>query len=204
MKERKVFCIGFHKTGTSSLGVALQKLGYSVTGYYPFRLLAQQDEIDVDALEKIALDEAAKHDAAQDSPWPILYRQMDKAFAGSRFIHITRNREAWMQSALKDFGENPNAMRKLIYGAPYPKGHEDIWLERYDRHNGDVKAYFADRPDDFISLDLEKGEVNWENVCKFLGEPVPSIPWPHANRRSVKKQKMRFYKVLSKLGLKRT
>jgi UDP-N-acetylmuramate-alanine ligase len=30
--ETKVFCIGFHKTGTTSLAVALKTLGYRVTG----------------------------------------------------------------------------------------------------------------------------------------------------------------------------
>lgn len=202
MKNRKVFCIGFHKTGTSSLGVALEKLGYKVTGYYPFRHLAQQDEVDIEALEKLAIEVAADNDAAQDSPWPILYRQMDEAFPGSRFIHITRDRDAWIKSALKDFDTNPNAMRKLIYGAPYPRHNEAIWLERYDQHNRDVKEYFKDRPDDFISLDLEKGEVNWENVCSFLGEPVPNVPWPHANKRGIKRQKMLLYKVLETLRLK--
>lgn len=202
MKNRKVFCIGFHKTGTSSVGVALEKLGYNVTGYYPFRHLAQQDEVDLGALEKLAIEVAADNDAAQDSPWPILYRQMDKAFPGSRFIHITRNRDAWIKSALKDFDTNPNAMRKLIYGAPYPRHNEEIWLERYDQHNSDVKEYFKDRPDDFISLDLEKGGVNWDNICAFLDEPVPNIPWPHANKRGIKRQKMLLYKVLETLRLK--
>ena len=28
----KIFCIGFHKTGTKSLGLALGILGYKVTG----------------------------------------------------------------------------------------------------------------------------------------------------------------------------
>lgn len=204
MKQHKVFCIGFHKTGTSSLGVALEKLGYTVAGFYPFRHLAQQDEIDLDELEALALRVAAEHDAAQDSPWPILYRQMDAAFPGSKFIHIVRDREAWLQSALKDFGENPNAMRKLIYGTPYPKGHEEIWRARYDEHNSAVHTYFADRPQDFISLNLDAGEVNWDKICAFLGAPVPNIPWPHANKQSVKKRKMQLYKVMDKLGLKRS
>ncbi len=30
--KTKVFCIGFHKTGTSSLAVALKTFGYRVTG----------------------------------------------------------------------------------------------------------------------------------------------------------------------------
>lgn len=204
MKPTKVFCIGFHKTGTSSLGVALGKLGYSVVGFYPFRHLAAQDAVSREEIEALALEEAAKHDAAQDSPWPILYRQMDQAFPGSKFIHITRNRDAWINSAVKDFGKNPNAMRKLIYGAPFPRGNEEIWLERYDKHNADVRAYFEGRSNDFISLDLEKGEVTWDTICPFLGEPVPDLPWPHANKRSEKKRKMKVYKILDKLGLKRT
>ena len=30
--KTKVFCIGFHKTGTTSMAVALKQLGYKVTG----------------------------------------------------------------------------------------------------------------------------------------------------------------------------
>ncbi len=203
MKNRKVFCIGFHKTGTTSLRVALRKLGYNVAGYQPFRDLARQDEIDLETLEKLAIEVATKNDAAQDSPWSILYRQMDKAFPGSRFIHVTRNRDSWIDSAVNDFGTSPNAMRKLIYGVPYPVNNEEIWLERYDRHNSDVREYFKDRPDDFISLDLEKGEVNWENICRFLDEPIPDAPWPHANKRRSKKRMMFLYKILTKLRLRK-
>ena len=32
--KTKVFCIGFHKTGTTSLETALTKLGYKVTGCF--------------------------------------------------------------------------------------------------------------------------------------------------------------------------
>ena len=32
--KSKVFCIGFHKTGTTSLELALIKLGYRVTGSF--------------------------------------------------------------------------------------------------------------------------------------------------------------------------
>ena len=32
LRDSKVFCIGFHKTGTSSLGAALKILGYKVCG----------------------------------------------------------------------------------------------------------------------------------------------------------------------------
>lgn len=203
MKPRKVFCIGFHKTGTSSLGVALERLGYDVAGFYPFRKLSRKDSLTLQEVEDVALGVAAKVDAAQDSPWPILYQQLDKAFPNSRFIHVTRNREAWIKSAVNDFGTFPNAMRRLIYGTDFPHGNEAAWLARYDQHNADVCDYFAGRPDDFISLDLDQSQVNWGNVCTFLGEPVPDISWPYSNRRQTKKFKMKYYKVLSKLGLKK-
>ena len=33
-EKAKVFCVGFHKTGTSSMGVLLERLGYRVQGAY--------------------------------------------------------------------------------------------------------------------------------------------------------------------------
>lgn len=201
MKPHKVFCVGFHKTGTSSVGVALDKLGYRTIGYAPFRQLAHQQTLTLAEVEAKALEVAAQADALKDSPWPILYRQMDAAFPGSKFIHIVRDPDRWINSAVNDFGEVPNSMRRLVYGTPYPKGNEAAWLERYHQHNADVRAYFADRPDDFISLDLEKGEVNWKNICTFLDEPVRDEPWPHANRREVKRWKMLWLRVRQRLGL---
>ncbi|SDN59120.1 hypothetical protein SAMN05216196_101999 [Lutimaribacter pacificus] len=201
MKTRKVFCLGFQKTGTSSLGLALEKLGYRVAGYYQFRDYGKNFDTTWDDLRDRALATAQDFDAAQDTPWPLLYRDLDTAFPGSRFIHITRARDAWIDSARKDFADHPNAIHQLIYGSPYPLGHEEAWLARYDRHNAEVQAYFADRPDDFISLDLNKGEVNWTNLCRFLGDPEPGLPWPHANTRRVKSLKMKYYRMLNRLGL---
>lgn len=203
MKSRKVFCLGFQKTGTSSLGLALEKLGYSVAGYYPFRDLASKEDVTWDEIRDRALRIAQDHDAAQDTPWPLLYKELDAAFPNSQFILITRERDAWINSALQDFGHFPNAIHNLIYGCPCPVGHEETWLARYDRHNSDIRSYFADRPDDFLSLDLNKGEVNWDNLCRFLGEPTPQIAWPHANTRQAKRLKLKYYKVLKKLGLMR-
>jgi len=202
MKSRKVFCLGFQKTGTSSLGLALEKLGYKVAGYYQFRDLAHRDDVTWDEITGRALEAAKRYDAAQDTPWPLLFRELDAAFPGARFILITRDRDAWINSAVKDFAHYPNAIHDLIYGSPCPVGHEETWLARYDRHNAEVKAYFADRPDDFISLDMNQGDVNWDNLCRFLDEPDPGIGWPHANTRRVKQLKMKYYKLLGKLGLK--
>ena len=59
----KVFCIGFHKTGTTSLAVALRQLGYRVTGH--------NGVSDADIAEKVyemAYGLVEQYDAFQDNP----------------------------------------------------------------------------------------------------------------------------------------
>jgi sulfotransferase family protein len=202
MKSRKVFCLGLQKTGTSSLGMALERLGYNVVGYNPFRHLAKKDDLTWQDIEKIALKVASNADAVQDTPWPTLFQQLDVAFPGSCFIHVIRNRDAWIKSAVNDFQSFPNEIHRLIYGSAYPEGNEVEWLARYDQHNKDVSDYFAERPEDFLQLNLDEFQVNWENVCPFLGETVPDMAWPHANQRRTKQFKMKYNRVLSRLGLK--
>jgi len=181
MPKPKVFCVGFQKTGTSSLGLALEQLGYQVASYYPFRHLATQPGLDMDTVWQVARPVAEAHDAAKDTPWPVLYRQLDEAFPGAKFIHVVRDPDSWIRSVMKDFGNHHNEIHRLIYGSDCPVGHEAEWLARYDRHNREVLGYFSGRNDDFVSFGMANGEVNWENLCDFLGCPTPDTPWPHAN-----------------------
>lgn len=190
----KVFGIGFQKTGTTTLGKMLETLGYRTAGYHPFRHLAGQKDLVLAEVEALVLDLAADYDAAQDTPWPIFYEALDKAFPGSKFIHVTRDPSAWIRSAVNDFGHHPNALHQAIYGTPYPEGNEEIWLERYNRHNAEVAAYFADRPQDCLFLRLEDG-VNYEKVCTFLGLPIVETGVPKANTRFKKRLKLLWWRL---------
>ena len=49
-------------------------------------------------------------------------------------------------------------------------------LERYRQHNAEVKAYFKDRPEDLLIMDMETD--GWEKLSRFLDKPVPSIEYP--------------------------
>lgn len=193
MAGTKVFGIGFQKTGTTTLGRIFDALGYRTVSYHQFRDMADRDDLTFEQVEARALTLMADYDAAKDSPWPILYQSLDRAFPGSKFIHVVRDPEAWIKSAVKDFGSHPNAIRQVIYGSPYPKGHESEWLERYERHNREVREYFASRPDDLLSLPLE--EVSYEKVCYFLGEPLVGEGAPVANTRWKKKFKMMWWRL---------
>lgn len=190
----KVFGIGFQKTGTTSLGKIFDALGYRTASYHQFRDMAARDDLDWAEVSERALTLAQDYDAAKDTPWPLLYAELDAAFPGSKFIHVTRNPDAWIRSAVKDFANHPNALHQEIYGCPYPMGHEAIWIDRYTRHNEAVAAYFQNRPGDYLHLTLEDG-VSYEAVCDFLGEPRVGQGVPVANTRLRKTFKMLWWKL---------
>lgn len=173
---RKVFGIGFHKTGTTSLAHALTTLGYTVAG--PNGL---NDPDIASNAHTLAYAIAERFDAFQDNPWPVLYREMDKRYPGSKFILTLRPTDAWIQSQVKHFGETTSPMREWIYGAGCPKGNEDVYIARYERHNREVLDYFSQRPDHLLVFHLSAG-TGWDEICAFLGKPVPSVPFPHSNR----------------------
>ncbi|WP_025771914.1 sulfotransferase family protein [Thioalkalivibrio sp. HK1] len=176
--EEKVFCIGFHKTGTTSLAEALRTLGYRVTGPNG----AHDPQIRNNVLRLV--DELVPlYDAFQDNPWPIVYLELDKRYPGSKFILTVRDPESWIESQVGYFGDRSTPMREWIYGAGCPSGNEDIYLRRYLAHNEEVLEYFRDRPQDMICLDIPAGD-GWEKLCAFLGKEIPDRPFPHRNRKS--------------------
>ncbi|HET6806880.1 MAG TPA: sulfotransferase [Frateuria sp.] len=172
----KVFCIGFHKTGTTSLAVALQTLGYRVTGPN-----GVQDPDIATNVHRMAYELVEKYDAFQDNPWPIIYKDLDQRYPGSKFIFTVRETQSWINSQVKHFGTRETAMRKWIYGVGCPQGNEAIYTRVFDQHNREVLEHFRGRPDDLLVLDLPKGD-GWDKLCPFLGKPVPGIPFPHANK----------------------
>lgn len=176
LHSNKVFCIGFHKTGTTSLGVALSMLGYKVAGAMGVR----DSHIAVNVMT-LASRVAEDHDAFQDNPWPIIFREMDQRFPGSKFVLTVRDPDLWIDSVIRHFGNKETEMRKWIYGVGSPVGNENIFLDRYRAHQRDVINYFADRPNDLLVMDLRAGD-GWDKLCPFLGHAVPAHPFPHMNK----------------------
>ena len=175
----KVFCIGFHKTGTTSMMDALTMLGYNVTG--PNHVF---DRDIASKLDRVVTELSHKYDAFQDNPWPLVYRKMDRLHPGSKFILTLRDEEKWFESNRKHFRGKSTPMRELIYGpgAAHPRGNEELYKQRLRRHNREVMEYFKDRPDDLLVIDVTRNP-SWEPLCSFLGRPVPAEPFPHANKR---------------------
>lgn len=185
MNRPKVFCIGFQKTGTTSLFAALTTLGYrtaAVVGRdWPAERLAAEGA-------SLCIETARDFDAAQDMPWPLFFRELDRAFPGSKFILTVRNPESWFHSIEKHFGANPEEMQAFTYGrdAAAPAGNRARYLDVYARHERNVRAHFAGRPNDLLVMNLEAGD-GWRELCGFLGGKIPTEPFPVKNRSDGRK-----------------
>lgn len=189
----KVFGVGFQKTGTSSLDEAFRILGYR-TDKGVFINTADKRSIHIpppltnaNVLARV-LPLARECEAFSDNPWPLLFREMDEHFPGSKFILTVREPARWLVSLVRHFGDAPSDMLQWIYRTPSVRGHEARCLEVYAAHNDAVRAHFADRPGALLELDIEKNP-SWDELSRFLGLPLPAAAFPHANPATERERK---------------
>lgn len=173
----KIFGIGFHKTGTTSLAVALRQLGFSVTG--------PNNVNDPNIKERyiaIARELSQHFDAFQDNLWPIVFRDLDEIWPDARFILTTRDPEIWIRSQIWHFGSRTTPMRELIYGTGFgcPLGNERHYIDVMEAHVAAVRTHFHDRPGKLLEIDLSAGH-GWTEICTFLGVDTPNCSFPRAN-----------------------
>lgn len=178
MKSRKIFGIGFQKTGTTSLRDALSTLNYKVCDG-----CGQANNPNIkDEVYEICFNLINEYDAFEDHPWAVLYKELDQRCPDSKFILTIRPSEQWIQSVVSHFGRQHVPLHEWIYGAGFPKGNEQLYLDRYNQHNAQVIDYFKDRPEDLLVLEIHKN-FSWKEICGFLDKPVPTAKFPYANRR---------------------
>ncbi|MCA8949711.1 MAG: hypothetical protein KDE27_09425 [Planctomycetes bacterium] len=173
--KNKVFCIGTLKTGTTSIGRALAQLGYRHTSFNK-DLLAEYKAGNTQRLLEFARD----YEAFDDWPWAIadFYRDLDRAFPGSKFIYTDRALIPWAKSHYRYFYANPD----------WPHGDESTFDDQFPdtimlRRNRKrrILEYFKDRPGDLLVIDVTAGE-GWDKLCPFLGIEPLTVDFPHANK----------------------
>jgi len=188
----KVFGVGFQRTGTSSLAVALNMLGIK-TLQFPKELYY---DIDHDIIRQ--------YDGFTDDPVTLLYEELDKKHPNSKFIHTIRDEKSWLKSvkwlfttgkvkfkdSFQNYGDEFNIQ---LFGTT--DFDEQLFLEIYRTYNQKVADYFSSKPDDYLLIDFTRGG-GFEELCPFLDRPIPDSPFPNVNRResiwSVRKRKFWF------------
>jgi hypothetical protein len=178
--KEKVFCIGFQKTGTTSLQYALSLLGYRVAEVFGVKDLETPDQMRGRALSLLP-----KFDAFADNPWPLYFREFDAMFPDAKFILTTRDPEKWYTSVCKHFGNKPIRMHEWIYGVPAPVGNQEIYFEKLLSHQEAVRAHFADSPGVLLEFDVAAGH-GWTELCGFLDRPVPRRDFPKLNTSTMR------------------
>ncbi len=187
----KIFGIGLHKSGGTSLCSALKDLGYSARqGFLP--------SLEADESGRVSLDPSVlvEDGAFVDNPMHLLYPEADAYFPGSKFILTKREKESWLGSAADHFSETRSAVREQILGKhinPYlvelygshTFDHE-LFSAAYDRYHAEVARYFAGREGDLLEVNICGGE-GWDRLCDFLGQPIPDKEFPHSNKKTTPK-----------------
>lgn len=192
---KKVFIIGFHKTGTSSLGKALQILGYKVCG--SLKISNRITEKNYKVYKSLLIDEAQenlkKYNAFQDTPWFLLYKELHSTFPDAYFILTKRNENTWIKSINKHFGDKYYPHHTNIYGTLDSIKNKEIYINRYREHNEKVEKYFVNN-EKFLELDIK--DFSWDVLCDFLNLKVPNCNFPHANKAN---QRGSFYNRIKKI-----
>jgi len=182
----RVFGIGFQRTATTSLHQAFELLGFD-SFHWNRGHLAREIWEQMEAYGKSW--QLERWYALSDNPIPLLYKQLDEAYPGSKFILTVRDDASWLRSVerLWDPKHNPNRwewdkwpISNRIHRAIYGRTDFDgpTFLERYRRHNREVVEYFKGRDD----LLMMNGGSGWDRLCRFLDVPIPDAPYPHANQ----------------------
>lgn len=174
----KVLGVGLGRTGTSSLKVALKKLGYKTK---------QFDSSFLDLLRDDKSPDLSKYDdidALVDIPTALYYKDFLLRYPNLKCVLTVRNTTDWLSSMKRHYetfrpDERVKRARVLAFGI---EGFDkDVFAARYAQWNEQVLRDI--QADQLLVLDVDE-KHKWEKLCEFLGEPIPSEPWPWENKQS--------------------
>lgn len=183
--QEKVFGIGLNKTGTTSLGICLKKMGYK-------HLSCRRDLLEhytkgyTESVYKVIDD----YDSFEDWPYPLMYVDLFKEYPNSKFILTVRSSaEKWLRSLMEhSLYTNPFVhCRKMAYGYSYPHYAQAQHIQFYEAHNRAVVDFFKrmGAEDRLLFACWEQGH-GWAELAAFLGRPAPDEPFPRARAKETR------------------
>ncbi|HXS27352.1 MAG TPA: sulfotransferase [Steroidobacteraceae bacterium] len=183
---------GLGRTGTTSLALALELLGFvrchhmTKVIFHPetardWERAAEGEPVDWESI-------LAGYRATTDWPACHFYRTFAALYPRAKVILTVRDPQSWFRSTqatifseehLKEVERRPMAgiLSKMIEPMFDGRMHDrDHMIAVYERHNAEVRRTIA--PERLLVYDVKD---SWEPLCRFLGVPVPSEPFPRAN-----------------------
>lgn len=178
---------GLGRTGTLSLKLALEQLGFAPC-YHMLEVRAVPERLEhwnrIAAGEQVDWEEVfTGFRATVDWPACNFYRELMERYAEAKVILSLRDAESWFRSTQATIfsdevqSEAPPSVVKILTDIVGANLHDRArCIAAYERHNAQVRAVVpADR---LLVFDAKQG---WAPLCAFLGVPVPDAPFPSVN-----------------------
>jgi hypothetical protein len=190
---------GFGRTGTNSLKIALELLGYNPC-YHMYEV--KQNPSHVEFWNNAASGKSCKwadffyqYKAAVDWPASAFAKQLFTEFEHSKVIATIRDPEEWYESARGTIFlgmanwekiETPETKARMrmakiiildgIFSGKYKdKSH---CISVYEKHLEELRKSIPQK--DLLEFNVSYG---WEPLCEFLNVEIPKETFPHTNTR---------------------
>jgi hypothetical protein len=182
---------GFGRTGTMSLKLALERVGfgpcYHMTEVFKNPEVAGYWEDAADGKRVDWEQVFAGYRSSVDWPGATFYRELADAYPHAKVILTVREPEAWFKSTqatifardIPDDSQEPwERMALKVIADLFDRQMHDKkkLIEVYERHNEAVQRQIAS--DRLLVYEISQG---WQPLCDFLDVSVPAEPMPRVN-----------------------
>ena len=206
----KVIGAGFGRTGTRSLQLALENIGFSECYHMvslfrnPSDVIHWQNAYDGKQVDWDSLFE--NYSSAVDFPPSLYYKELAEYYPESKMILTVRDPEKWHASALStifSFDPGIQLKLKLMFMMPFSSkarnmfkiiklNEKSIWQRLFEGRFED-KDYAIEKFNTHIEevkktipkerLLIFKPQDGYKPLCEFLNVEVPTEPFPNTNTR---------------------
>lgn len=215
-KKKKIFCISYQRTGTTSVGQFFEDFGYKVARYDNKRSTEWSALRFKGDYEHIFNSKSFKQNQVfEDNPWWELdfYKVLFQRFPNSKFILLTRNPDKWFDSMMnhsngKTLGNT--FMHSRLYGREeefydkFPKmnyyatldsidnllelneNHREKYTSIYNLRNKEVLDFFNAFSQNSLFTCSLEDRAKWSKLGRFFDIKVPEDYEVHMNKSVVK------------------
>lgn len=179
---------GFGRTGTESMKLALEQLGFGPCHHMKEVIVVREQ---VQRWRAIARGETPDWEAvfagfhsAVDWPSAFFWRELSEFYPDARIILTLRSSESWyasMQNTILELigpGNDPESIGVRLIAERVFAGRLDREhvISVFEKNTADVQAAFGG--DRLLTHHIGDG---WEPLCRFLEVPIPQAPYPRSN-----------------------
>ena len=189
-----VISAGFGRTGTLSLKLALEQLGFGPCHHMMEVIEHGGTQVPLwnDAVDGKPDFETiyAGYRSAVDWPTAAFWRELAAHYPGAKFILSSRSPQSWYDSIsetilasvwARDKWPPPavewlTMVSKVLDRSLGGAREKDDLIAVFKAHEAEVKAAFP--PERLL---VHQAKDGWEPLCAHLGVPVPDTPYPRTN-----------------------